>query len=135
MKRLILMFGCLMLLASPAMAISEFGKQWKEKYLKGDDVNEEFVKLGRKANCFACHVDGEDKKKVRNEYGQELHKFLKAEDFPKEYLKANPEEAQKKIFEAFEKAGDAMSKDGRKFIDKIKAGELPATDSNWPKKD
>lgn len=129
MKRLALTFGCLMFLASPAMAISEFGKQWKEKYLSGEGVSEEFVKAGRKAGCFACHVKEEDKKKVRNEYGQALHKFLKAEDFPKEYLKANPEEAQKKIFEGFEKAGELMSKDGKKFIDKIKNGELPATDS------
>ena len=129
MKRLALMFGCMLLMASPAMAIAEFGKQWKEKYLSGEDVSEEFKSAGRKAGCFTCHVKEEDKKKVRNEYGQALHKFLKAEDFPKEYLKANPEEAQKKIFEGFEKAADLMSKDGKKFGDKIKAGELPATDS------
>ena len=129
MKRLALMFGCMLLMASPAMAIAEFGKQWKEKYLSGEDVSEEFKSAGRKAGCFTCHVKEEDKKKVRNEYGQALHKFLKAEDFPKEYLKANPEEAQKKIFEGFEKAPDLMSKDGKKFGDKIKAGELPATDS------
>ncbi len=129
MKRLALMFGCMVMMASPAMAIAEFGKQWKEKYLSGDDVSEEFKTAGRKAGCFACHVKDEDKKKVRNEYGQALHKILKAEDFPKEYLKANPEEAQKKIFEGFDKAADLMSKDGKKFGDKIKAGELPATDS------
>ncbi len=129
MKRLALMFGCMLLMVSPAMAIAEFGKQWKEKYLSGEDVSDEFKSAGRKAGCFTCHVKDEDKKKVRNEYGQALHKFLKAEDFPKEYLKANPEEAQKKIFEGFEKAADLMSKDGKKFGDKIKAGELPATDS------
>lgn len=129
MKRLALMFGCMLMMASPAMAIAEFGKQWKEKYLSGDDVSDEFKSAGRKAGCFTCHVKEEDKKKVRNEYGQALHKFLKAEDFPKEYLKSNPEEAQKKIFEGFEKAADLMSKDGKKFGDKIKAGELPATDS------
>jgi hypothetical protein len=129
MKRLALMFGCMLLMASPAMAIAEFGKQWKEKYLSGDDVSEEFKSAGRKAGCFTCHVKDEDKKKVRNEYGQALHKFLKAADFPKEYLKANPEEAQKKIFEGFDKATDMMSKDGKKFGDKIKNGELPATDS------
>lgn len=128
MKRLALIFGCLMFVSSPAMAISEFGKQWKEKYL-GDGVNEGFKSAGRKAGCFVCHVKDEDKKKVRNEYGQALHKFLKAEDFPKEYLKSNPEEAQKKIFEGFEKAAEMKSKDGKAFGEKIEAGELPATDS------
>lgn len=129
MKRLALMFGCLLLLASPAMAIGEFGKQWKEKYTTGDDVSAEFKSAAKKANCNICHVNKEDKKKVRNEYGQALHKFLKAEDFPKDYVKANPEEAQKKIFEGFDKAAELMSKDGKKFGDKIKEGELPATDS------
>lgn len=128
MKRLALVLGCLMFVSSPAMAISEFGKQWKEKYL-GDDAPEAFKTAGRKAGCFVCHVKDEDKKKVRNEYGQALHKFLKAEDFPKEYLKSNPEEAQKKIFEGFEKAAEMKSKDGKAFGEKIKAGELPATDS------
>ena len=56
MKRLALMFGCMLLMASPAMAIAEFGKQWKEKYLSGEDVSEEFKSAGRKAGCFTCHV-------------------------------------------------------------------------------
>lgn len=117
------------MLASPAMAISEFGKQWKNEYLGGDDVNEDFKKAGRKAGCYVCHVKGEDKKKVRNEYGNAVHKYLKAEDFPKEYVKENPEEAKKKILEGFKKAGDHESKDGNKFADKIKNNELPATDA------
>lgn len=129
MKRLVVVFGCLMLLASPAMAISEFGKQWKAEFLGGDDVDEDFKTAGRKAGCYVCHVKGEDKKKVRNEYGTAVHKYLKAEDFPKEYVKANPEEAKKKILEGFKKAGEHESKDGKKFGEKIKNNELPATDA------
>ncbi|MGI9472037.1 MAG: hypothetical protein ACR2NZ_10915 [Rubripirellula sp.] len=117
------------MLASPAMAISEFGKQWKNEYLGGDDVNEDFKKAGRKAGCYVCHVKGEDKKKVRNEYGTAVHKYLKAEDFSKEYVKENPEEAKAKILEGFKKAGGHDSKDGNKFADKIKKNELPATDA------
>lgn len=132
MTRFVLTFVCLVLFASPAMAISEFGKQWKEKYLAGEDVSEEFRKAGRKANCWVCHVKGEDKKKVRNEYGQAVAEFLKAEDFPKEYLKEKPEEAKQKIIEGFDKAAEKASKDGKKFGEKIKAGELPATDSGHP---
>ena len=98
MKRLAILFACLML-ATPAMAISEFGKQWKNEFLGGEDVDEDFKRAGRKAGCYVCHVKGEDKKKVRNEYGNAIHKLLKAEDFSKEYVKANPEEAKKKIYE------------------------------------
>ena len=129
MKRLALVFGCLFMLATPTMAISEFGKQWKNKYLSGDDVDEDFVKLGRKAGCYVCHVKKEDKKEVRNEYGNAVQKFLKSKDFPKEYVKENPDEAKKKILEGFKKAGELMSKDKKKFADKIKNNELPATDA------
>ncbi|MEM1068576.1 MAG: hypothetical protein AAGG48_08595 [Planctomycetota bacterium] len=128
MKRLLIVFSCLMLCASPAMAISEFGKQWKEKYLGGEDVDEDFKRAGRKAGCYVCHVKGE-KKEVQNEYGIALKKYLKAKDFPREYVKAKPEEAKKKILEGFKKAGELESKDGKKFSEKLEKNELPATDS------
>ena len=115
--------------ATPAMAISEFGKQWKNHYLGGEDVDDEFKTAGRKAGCYVCHVKGEDKKKVRNEYGEVINKYLKAEDFPKDYIKDKPEEAKKKILEGFKKAEAHLSKDGKKFGDKIKNNELPATDA------
>ena len=111
------------------MGTSEFSKQWKNQYLGGDDVDDEFKSVGRKAGCYICHVKGEDKKKVRNEYGQTVKKYLKAEDFPKEYVKDNPEEAKKKILEGFKKANVHESKDGKKFGEKIKNNELPATDA------
>ena len=128
MKRLAVLVACLML-ANPAMAISEFGKQWKNKFLGAEDVDEDFKRAGRKAGCYVCHVKGEDKKKVRNEYGTAVHKYLKAEDFSKEYVKENPEEAKKKILEGFKKAAADKSKDGNTFGDKIKNNELPATDA------
>ena len=128
MKRLVVLFECLMLLTSPALAVSEFSKQWKGKFL-GDDVDETYVKTARRAGCNICHVKGEDKKKVRNEYGIALNKYLKAEDFPKDYVKQNPDEAKKKILEGFKKGNELESKDGKKFGDKIKENELPATDA------
>ena len=128
MKRLAVIFGCFLFLASPALAISEFGKQWKNHYLN-KDTDADFMKKGRKAGCYVCHTKGQDKKKVRNEYGNAVHKFLKAKDFPKDYVKANPEEAKKKILEGFKKGAEAKSKDGKKFGDKIKNNELPATDA------
>ncbi|KAA5545952.1 hypothetical protein FYK55_03300 [Roseiconus nitratireducens] len=129
MKRFAILFSCFALIASPVLATSTFNKQWKETYLSGDDVNEDFVKTARKAGCYVCHVKGEDKKKVRNEYGKAVNEFLKAEDFPKDYVTANPEEAAKKITEGLKKAGEKKSKDGKEFAAKIKNSELPATDA------
>ncbi|MEL6105951.1 MAG: hypothetical protein AAFU85_07940 [Planctomycetota bacterium] len=129
MKRFAVLFTCLVLFAGPASATSEFSKQWKSKYLSGDDVDDGFKKSARKAGCYVCHVKGEDKKKVRNEYGKAVHKYLKAKDFPKDYVKANPEEAKKKIFAGLEKAGEMKSKDEKTFAEKIKNKELPATDA------
>ena len=66
---------------------------------------------------------------MRNEYGDAVHKLLKSEDFSREYVKANPDEAKKKILEGFKKAGEAKSKDGKTFADKLKNNELPAADA------
>jgi len=128
MKRLASFFGCLILFASPAMATSDFGRQWKAEYLT-DDTDEDFAKLAKKANCYVCHVKGEEKKEVRNEYGIALSKYLKAKELTKDYIKENADEAKKKFQEGFNKAGEAQSKDKKKFADKIKANELPATDA------
>jgi hypothetical protein len=128
MKRLALLFGCLLLFASPALAISEFSKQWKNEFL-GEDADEEFVKIGRKAGCYVCHVKKEDKKKVRNEYGNALHEYLDSEEFSKEWVKENPEESKKKILEGFKKAAEHKSTDGKAYGEKIKSSELPATDA------
>lgn len=128
MKRLAMIFGCLMLFATPTLATSEFSKVWKDQYL-GDDADADFKKVGRKAGCYVCHVKGEDKKKVRNEYGKTLNEFLKAEDFPKEYVKDHPEEAKAKILEGFKKGNEKKSSDGKTFGEKIEANQLPATDA------
>ncbi|TWU15213.1 hypothetical protein [Allorhodopirellula heiligendammensis] len=128
MKRLALMFGLVALFATPSFAISEFGKQFKEQVMESD-APDEFKKAVKKANCYICHVKGEKKEEVRNEYGKAIKKYLSAEDFPKEYIKSNPEEAKAKILAGFKKANEAKSTDGRTFEAKIKAHELPATDA------
>ncbi|MBL6724969.1 MAG: hypothetical protein ISQ09_07760 [Rubripirellula sp.] len=128
MKRAIAVFGCLMLFSSPVVANSTFSKFWKEKFA-GAESDEGFQKAVKTQGCYICHVNGEDKKKVRNEYGEAIHKYLDAEDFPKDYVKENPEEAKAKILEGFKKAGEHKSKDGKTFAEKIKNNEIPATDS------
>lgn len=128
MKRLLILAACLMLVANTVSANSTFSKFWKEKHA-GKDADEGFQKAVKKQGCYICHVNGEDKKKVRNEYGKAIHEYLKAEDFPKDYVKKNPDEAKAKILEGFKKAGEHKSKDGKTFAAKIAANEIPATDS------
>ncbi len=128
MNRIVLTLGCACLLASPALATSEFSKEWKGHYL-AEGVDADFDKMAKRAGCNVCHVKGE-KKDVRNEYGTAVSEFLDKEKFTKEWVKANPEEATKLIVEGLKKAGEKKSSDGKTFGDKIKANELPATDSN-----
>jgi hypothetical protein len=128
MKRLAVIVGLLMFVANTALANSTFSKFWKEEFA-GKDADEGFQKAVKTQGCYICHVDGEDKKTVRNEYGNAIHEYLKAADFPKEYVKDKPDEAKARILEGFKKAGEHMSKDGKTFAAKIAAHEIPATDS------
>lgn len=130
MKRLIPLLIVCLGIAPPASAISLFTKHWKGHYLDGNP-NADFVTEARRVGCYICHVKAQDKKKVRNEYGNALSKYLDAEDFPKDWVEQNPEEAKKRIIEAFKKVEQELSGDERKFGEKIEAGDLPAIDSGW----
>ncbi len=128
MNRLAVMFLVIATAGSPALAITEFNKQWKERYL-GADAPKAFKDAAQAAGCNVCHVKGEDKKKVRNEYGNAVMKYLKAKDFPKPRITGEPEKVKAEILKGFEAAGELKSADGKTFAEKIKAGELPATDA------
>lgn len=56
-------------------------------------------------------------------------KYLKAKDFPKPRITGEPEIVKAEILKGFEAAGETKSADGKIFAEKIKAGELPATDA------
>jgi len=135
MKRLLMLVLVAGLLQSPVMAITHFKKIWSEHYTPkadepgGSDVSEEFRKTANKAGCNICHVKGEDKKKVRNEYGESLMGLLKAEDFTNERIKAEPEKVKEEIIAALKAVEEKKSKDGKTFGEKIKGETLPATDA------
>jgi hypothetical protein len=126
MKRFVALFAMLVFV-SPAFAIDEFAKQWKDHYLA--DAKEEFAAAAKKANCNICHIKDAKSKKERNEYGKAVKEFLDKKDFPKDFVKANPDKAKEMILAGLEKAGAKKSSDGKTFAEKIKAGTLPATDS------
>lgn len=124
-----------LMIQSPAMAITHFKKIWDEHYTpkKGepgaDDVDPEFARAARKAGCNICHVKGEKKEEVQNEYGSALSKLLDSENFDKDRIKNEPDKVKEEILAAFKKVADEKSKDGEAFGAKIKAGKLPATDA------
>ena len=74
------------------------------------------------------HHKGKEKKDVNNEYGEALKDLIDSEEIKKR-IKTEPEKVTEEIIAAFKKIEEAKSKDGKTFGEKIKAGELPATDS------
>ncbi len=113
----------------PAHAMKAFGDAFTAYYVDGSAVkNDEFKKLAKEAKCNVCHVDGEDKKKVRNPYGEELHKHLKWKEF-KDRIKTEPAKCKEEIEAAFKKVEEAKAKDGKKFIERMNAGMLPGGDA------
>ncbi len=127
-RRAGVVFGGIATAGSHAFTITEFNKQWKARYL-GDDAPKGFKLAAEGAGCNVCHVKREDKKKVRNEYGNAIMKYLKAKDFPKPRITDEPEKVKAEILMGFEAASELKSADGKTFAEKIKAGELPATDA------
>jgi hypothetical protein len=127
MKRLVLLVGCICLLAPHALATNEFSKEWKDHYLT-PNAPAALTPAARKAGCNVCHIKGE-KKTEHNEYGMAAKEFLDKEKLTKEWVQANPEKAKELIVEGLKKAGEKESKDGKKFAQKLADGELPATDA------
>lgn len=127
MKRLVLLVGCVCLLAPQALATNEFSKEWKAHYLT-PEAPETLTPAARRAGCNVCHIKGE-KKTEHNEYGLAAKQFLDKEKLTREWVKANPEKAKELILDGLKKAGDKPSKDGKKFAQKIADGDLPATDA------
>jgi len=111
------------LTATPAWAIKPFNDGFIKEYTKKDTP---FAAKVEGAKCNLCHIDGKPKK-MRNEFGMAVSKFLKKDDFG-EGKKFDPkaEAGQKAIAAGLAKALTEKRADGKSFADVIKAGELPA---------
>jgi len=104
-----------------ASALPPINLAWKAKYVEGNS-NAAFVEAAKTANCKVCH--GEDKK-VRNDYGKAVGKFLTKAKIT-DMKKAGDEEGTKKyILEGLQKAESEKSSSGKTYGDLIKAGQLP----------
>ncbi len=128
-------FVLLLVFCPSAYAISELKREWEGVYLS--KASDEYKAAVKAVKCAICHKKSGDKKLAenRNEYGTMMSKFLKSKkvtisDLKKEYKDPSTKEAaKKKIKYMFDKVGEQKSKDGDRFIDKIKADKLPATDA------
>jgi len=136
---LALLGGALVLVVgvAPALAHAPFKKAFEDRYVKNG--SEALKASFEKAGCNVCHVKDE-KKDVRNGYGQALHKalmdgdlkgVLKASDEKefseklKELVKSDKEVALKNFDDAVGKVEKAAGPGGKTWGDLFKGGMLP----------
>lgn len=127
MSRIVFVFLISLAATSPAVSIELFHEHWKEHYLT-DNSNQPLAEFAKRAGCYICHVKGQKKQGGHNEYGKALSQYLNAKDFTKEWVEANPEEAKRRIVEAFQNVEEDLAADGRKYGEAIHAAVLPAAD-------
>jgi hypothetical protein len=125
----VVLAGFMLSAVSPAFAVKQLKDAFVAEY-SGDKANEDFKKLVEEASCNVCHVDKENKKNVRNPYGEALLESMKKDDFPvKDFAKdpAKFAERLKVIFKAVEE-GNSGYEDHKTFAARMKASLLPGGD-------
>lgn len=138
MKKLIALLALTTLVlgsqASSAFALTKFKKAFQEKYVKVLD-NEKLTDAFKAAGCNTCHVKDE-KKTVRNKYGEELAKLIdgdanqRIKDARKNGGAAAGNEEYDKVLKELDEAFDKVAKmaeeeGGATYGDRIKEGEFP----------
>ena len=121
MKRIVtalLAGGCILgMLAGSAAARMPYFSQFSEQYRE----NEPVAAAAKDAKCTVCHDPAA--KKIRNEYGIAVNKFLTKADYDK--LKDDAAALKKKISAALQAAEGEKNKEGKTFGEIIKSGKLP----------
>ena len=139
MKRIvtlsILCLAVLSWLVPSAHALAPFKKAFQEKYVDKSS-HQELKDAFKTASCNTCHVK-DQKKDVRNAYGDELAKLIEG-DANKRMKEAgkNGDEARKaeemkilqELEKAFEEVAKLKSKSGQTYGELIEAGQLPSTE-------
>ena len=121
-------------MAPNAFAIKQFNDVFKKMYA-GDEAKEEFKKLVAEAKCNVCHVNKENKKKVRNPYGEALHEIVEDEKFPVKEFKKDPEKYADEIeaiFKKLEKQDSGYEK-LKTFGARMEANKLPGGNTEGKK--
>ncbi len=117
--------------ASPAFAIKQLADQFKKLYLT-DKATPEFKAAIEDAKCNVCHVEKENKKKVRNYYGNAVHEALEKDKFPLAELKKSPEKLAERLNDIFKKLEEEKSGDAEKrtYSARMKANLSPGGDKD-----
>ena len=117
--------------ASPAFAIKQLADQFKKLYLT-DKATPEFKAVIEDAKCNVCHVEKENKKKVRNYYGNAVHEALEKDKFPLAELKKSPEKLAERLNDIFKKLEEEKSGDAEKrtYSARMKANLSPGGDKD-----
>jgi len=117
--------------ANPAFAIKQLADQFKKLYLT-DKATPEFKAAIEEAKCNVCHVEKENKKKVRNYYGNAVHEALEKDKFPLAELKKSPEKLADRLNDIFKKLEEEKSDDAEKrtFSARMKANLSPGGDKD-----
>ena len=117
--------------ASPAFAIKQLADQFKKLYLT-DNATPEFKAAIEEAKCNVCHVEKENKKKVRNYYGNAVHEALEKDKFPLAELKKSPEKLADRLNDIFKKLEEEKSGDAEKrtYTARMKANLSPGGDKD-----
>ncbi len=117
--------------ASPAFAIKQLSDQFKKLYLT-DKATPEFKAAIEEAKCNICHVEKENKKKVRNYYGEAVHEALEKDKFPLAELKKSPEKLADRLNDIFKKLEEEKSGDAEKrtYSARMKANLSPGGDKD-----
>lgn len=137
MKRFLLALavaGFTLSCTTPAFAIKQLNDQFKAVYA-GEKADEGFKKLVSEAKCNVCHVEKENKKKVRNPYGSALHEALEKDEFPLAEFKKDQEKFAERLKDIFKKVSEEKSGDEehKTFADRIKANLLPGGNTKGKK--
>jgi len=105
-----------------ASALPPINIGWKAKYVEGNS-NAKFVESAKTANCLVCH--GEEKK-IRNDYGKAVGKYLTKAKITDLKNGGDNDALKKYIEEGLGKAEAEKSKGGKTYGELIKAGHLPS---------
>ncbi len=113
MKKMFLVVVAAWLMLStvtPALAFKQLSDAWKVQYA-GEKADAEFLKLVGEAKCNVCHIDKEDKKKVRNPYGTTVHDLFEKSGFSFKDFKKEPEKYADQVKDLFKKVEEEKSGD------------------------
>lgn len=113
--------------AEDALAIKTFQDAWNKYYLEGEGKMGDLKDQVAEAKCNVCHVQGE-KKTVHNAYGKTLVELLDKDNYKAARVKAQPEEVQKELEEAFKKVEGLKGPGDMTFKQRMEKGMLPGGD-------